>query len=183
MSVALLIVSHHNIGKALVEAMETTFDHRLPLKLHTVDVPADGDPDKLKLEVKNAVKAINTGEGVLILTDLYGSTPSNICKDNLQTGHVRIVTGLNLPMLLRVMNYPDLPLDAIAANAIAGGQGLDCLDVWSNYLFLEPGFFYYKLAHEAIETHHFKRPIRLLLVVLKYFNYSIEIYCLQLSKT
>lgn len=128
MSVALLIVSHHNIGKALVEAIETSFDHHLPLKLTTVDVPSDGDPDKLKLQVKQAIASIDTGDGVLILTDLYGSTPSNICKDTLESGHVRIVTGLNLPMLLRIMNYPNLPLDAIAANAVAGGQGgiVDC---------------------------------------------------------
>jgi PTS system mannose-specific IIA component len=128
MSVALLIVSHHNIGKALVEAIETSFNHQLPLKLATVGVPSDGDPDKLKPLVKGAIADLDTGDGVLILTDLYGSTPSNICKDNLETAHVRIVTGLNLPMLLRVMNYPNLPLDEIAANAVAGGQGgiVDC---------------------------------------------------------
>ena len=128
MSVALLIVSHHNIGKALVEALETSFDHQLPLKLATVEVPSDGDPDKLKPLVKRAIADLDTGEGVLILTDLYGSTPSNICKDNLETANVHIVTGLNLPMMLRVMNYPNLPLDEMAANAVAGGQGgiVDC---------------------------------------------------------
>jgi PTS system ascorbate-specific IIA component len=128
MSVALLIVSHHNIGKALVEALETSFDHQLPLKLSTVDVPADGDPDKLKLLVKRAIADLDSGNGVLILTDLYGSTPSNICKDNLETANVHIVTGLNLPMMLRIMNYPHLPLDEMAANAVAGGQGgiVDC---------------------------------------------------------
>lgn len=123
MSVAILIVSHHNIGKALAEAVDTSFNHQLPLKLSTVDVPSDADPDKLKLRVKNAITKLDSGDGVLILTDLYGSTPSNICKDTLESSHVRIVTGLNLPMLVRVMNYPNLPLDEIAANAVAGGQG------------------------------------------------------------
>ncbi|MBX9587609.1 MAG: PTS sugar transporter subunit IIA [Gammaproteobacteria bacterium] len=123
MSVAVLIVSHHNIGKALADAIDTSFNHQLPLKLSTVGVPSDADPDKLKLLVKNAIAKLDSGEGVLILTDLYGSTPSNICKDTLETGHVRIVTGLNLPMLLRVMNYPNLSLDEIAANAVSGGQG------------------------------------------------------------
>lgn len=123
MSVAVLIVSHHNIGKALADAVDTAFSHQLPLKLSTVGVPSDADPDKLKLLVKNAIAKLDSGDGVLILTDLYGSTPSNICKDNLDNTHVRIVTGLNLPMLLRVMNYPNLALDEIAVNAVEGGQG------------------------------------------------------------
>ncbi len=134
MSVAILIVSHHNIGKALADAVETSFNHQLPLTLSTVGVPSDADPDKLKLLVKNAIAKLDTGDGVLILTDLYGSTPSNICKDNLESSHVRIVTGLNLPMLVRVMNYPTLSLDEIAANAVAGGQGgiVDCRSVDSD---------------------------------------------------
>lgn len=123
MSVALLIVSHHNIGKSLVEALDTSFDHQLPLKLSTVDVPADGDPDKLKILVRTAIAELDQGQGVLILTDLYGSTPANICQDNLENNHVRMVTGLNLPMMLRLMNYPSLSLDEMASNAVTGGQG------------------------------------------------------------
>lgn len=123
MSVSLLIVSHHNIGKSLIDAVEISFNHELPLQLSVVGVPSNGDPDKLKPLVKRAIAKLDTGDGVLILTDLYGSTPSNICKDNLETAHVRIVTGLNLPMLLRVMNYPTLGLEEMAANAVTGGQG------------------------------------------------------------
>lgn len=123
MSVTLLIVSHHNIGLALVEALETSFDHQIPLKLATVDVPANGDPDELKLLVKKAIAELDEGQGVLILTDLYGSTPANICQDNLENKNVRMVTGLNLPMLLRVLNYPTLSLEEMTANAVAGGQG------------------------------------------------------------
>ncbi len=128
MTVALLIVSHHNIGKALVEAIATSFERQLPLELKTVDVPTDSDSDVLKAQVKQAIADMDTGDGVLILTDLYGSTPSNICKDNLAGGRVRIVTGLNLPMLLRIMNYPNLSLSEMAANAVTGGQGgiVDC---------------------------------------------------------
>jgi PTS system ascorbate-specific IIA component len=128
MSVALLIVSHHNIGKALVEAVETSFAHQLPLTLAYVDVPSTGNPDELKLRVKKAIANLDEGDGVLILTDLYGSTPANICRDNLESGQVHMVTGLNLPMILGAMNYPQLSLVEMASNAVKAGQSgiVDC---------------------------------------------------------
>ncbi|MDQ2993439.1 MAG: PTS fructose transporter subunit IIA [Pseudomonadota bacterium] len=122
MSVAILIVSHHNIGKAIVEAVEISFAHNLPLRLATIDVGANDDPDVIKPRVRQMVEKLDDGSGVLILSDLFGSTPCNICSECLANPNVRILTGLNLPMLLRTMNYPQQNLVELTETARIGGQ-------------------------------------------------------------
>jgi PTS system ascorbate-specific IIA component len=70
---------------------------------------------------KKALAALDTGDGVLVLTDLFGSTPSNIAARLLDSSRTRVVTGINLPMLIRVLNYPQLDLASLAAKAVSGG--------------------------------------------------------------
>lgn len=122
MSVAILIITHHEIGHALVNALKTTYGDTLPLPLETFEVRSDADPDKLLPELKIIIKSLDQGEGVLILTDLFGATPSNIAYELRHTRQIRIVTGLNLPMLIRVMNYPQLDLKQLVDKAMKGGQ-------------------------------------------------------------
>jgi PTS system ascorbate-specific IIA component len=62
------------------------------------------------------------GHGVLILTDLYGSTPGNIAKNLLVDSGFKLVSGMNLPMLIRILNYPELDLEAMAEKAVSGGK-------------------------------------------------------------
>lgn len=122
MSVAILIITHHEIGHALVNALKTTYGNSLPLPLETFEVRSDADPDKLLPQLKNIIKTLDQGNGVLILTDLFGATPSNIAYELQKAQHIRIVTGLNLPMLIRVMNYPDQTLTELTEKAMKGGQ-------------------------------------------------------------
>lgn len=122
MSVAVLVITHHEIGYALVNALKTTYGNGLPLLLKTFEVRADADPDKLIPELKQIITQLDQGEGVLVLTDLFGSTPSNIAYELQKENNIRIVTGLNLPMLIRVMNYPTLSLLELAEKAMKGGQ-------------------------------------------------------------
>lgn len=122
MSVAVLIISHHEIGNALVKALKTTYGNGLPLPLETFEVHTDQDPETLLPKLKKLIAKINEGEGVLILTDLFGSTPSNIAHELQKETNIRIVTGLNLPMLIRVMNYPKLDIVQLAEKARKGGQ-------------------------------------------------------------
>ena len=68
------------------------------------------------------VTELDQGAGVLILTDMYGTTPTNIARQITHAPPVRIVTGVNLPMLLHVLNYPGLDLDAMATTALEGGR-------------------------------------------------------------
>jgi PTS system mannose-specific IIA component len=121
MSVSILIISHHEVGSALVNAAKTTYDKTLPLVVALVEIQLNTDPDYLLPQLKKRIREINQGDGVLILTDLFGATPSNIAQ-KLQDEDVRIVSGLNLPMLIRVMNYPHKNLNELAETALKGGQ-------------------------------------------------------------
>jgi PTS system mannose-specific IIA component len=122
MSVAILIITHYEVGHALVNALITTYGDNLPLPVETFEVGSDADPDHLLPELGLIIKQLDQGQGVLILTDLFGSTPSNIAYELQKATHIRIVTGLNLPMLIRVMNYPSLNLLELAEKAMKGGQ-------------------------------------------------------------
>jgi len=121
MTVTILIISHEEIGEALVQTATNAFEE-LPLPTTVVNVNRDCDPDKLISKLKNLLNNIKSDEGVLILTDLFGSTPSNIAKALRSGIDMKMVSGLNLPMLMRVMNYPDLSLSKLSEKAISGGR-------------------------------------------------------------
>jgi mannose PTS system EIIA component len=122
MSISILIISHYEIGNALVKTAKTTFGNdKLPLPTFVVGVLPDANPEELIPDLKELIRQLDHGDGVLILTDLFGATPSNIAQ-GLYSEKVRIVTGLNLPMLLRVLNFTKLNLDQLAECACKGGQ-------------------------------------------------------------
>ena len=120
MSVGLLIITHDGIGAALLETAKQTLD-QCPLPVQIISAARDCDPD-LTLEIaRKALTDLDQGQGVLVLTDLYGSTPSNIATRLIQGHNIRIVTGINLPMLIRVLNYCHLDLDKLLERAVSGG--------------------------------------------------------------
>ena len=82
----------------------------------------DADIDMIKNQVANVLTKLSTDEGVLILTDSYGSTPCNIANEFLDCKNRMLISGLNLPMLIRVMNYRSLPLAELKDVAIEGGK-------------------------------------------------------------
>ena len=123
MSVGILLVTHTGIGSALVAVATTMLHGNLPLKLDAFEVPFDADPDALLPQASAAMRRVDGGNGVLVLTDLYGATPSNLAARLARLGTpVRRVSALSLPMLLRVMNYADLDLDDLPAVAAAGAR-------------------------------------------------------------
>lgn len=121
MSVGLLIVSHGKLGDYLLETAARMLGV-CPLETATLPMSFDCDTDNMLERAEQMIARLDSGKGVLILTDMYGSTPSNIVS-RLQQGHdTRIVSGVNLPMLIRVLNYPRLSLDELAAKAQSGGR-------------------------------------------------------------
>ena len=91
------------------------------MRTRVISLRANDDRDVLVNEVTEALVELDKGQGVLILTDMYGATPSNIaCASTTQT--VEIVAGLNLPMLIRVLNYPGLSLADLMKKAVSGGR-------------------------------------------------------------
>jgi PTS system ascorbate-specific IIA component len=121
MSVGLLIVTHRDIGASLLGAA-TRMLGSCPLSAETLAVTEETERDLLLLKALEMARGLNGGDGVLVLTDLFGSTPANIASSLLPHPWVRVLAGVNLPMLVRVLNYPELPLREMAAKAESGGR-------------------------------------------------------------
>ena len=122
MAAGILLITHEAIGPALIAVAARLLDP-LPLRVEALEVPFDGDLDLLLPLASAALRRVDSGDGVLVLTDLYGATPSNLAARLARLGTpVRRVSAVSLPMLLRVMNYPDLPLDELPAIAAAGAR-------------------------------------------------------------
>lgn len=128
MTVNVLLITHEEIGSALVHAATKALG-TLPLPTTVITVNYDSEPEALIPKLRKLVAAaIANGQGLLVLTDLFGSTPSNIAA-SLQSNHqIKVITGLNLPMLIRVMNYAHLELPDLAEKAFSGGKDgiIDC---------------------------------------------------------
>jgi len=121
-TVGLLLVTHPGIGPALLSSA-TGILGQLPLKTDTFEVPFDSDPQALLPQASAALRRVDAGAGVLVMSDLYGATPANLAARLAHLGTpVRQVSGLNLPMLLRSMNYPELPLSELCLVAAAGAR-------------------------------------------------------------
>ena len=120
MSVAILIISHNQIGQTMFDTVASLME-QTPLATQIMSISPSCNPDDVVKTAKNELARLDQGEGVLVLTDMFGSTPSNIACE-LIGNHVEIVTGLNLPMLVRVMNYPQLGLRQLVQKALSGGQ-------------------------------------------------------------
>jgi len=100
--IGVLITTHGNLGNELIRAAELIEGN---LKgVYYVSVDQTKSVEELKKEIGTAIKKLDQGQGVLILTDLFGGTPSNLSLSFLKEGKVEVVTGVNLPMLLKLSN-------------------------------------------------------------------------------
>ncbi|MCD9029278.1 PTS sugar transporter subunit IIA [Luteimonas sp. BDR2-5] len=128
MAVGILLLTHEGIGSAMRDAA-TRLLTQLPLRTEVFEVPFDADPDTVLPQASAKMRRVDSGDGVLILTDLYGASPSNVAAELARLGTpARRVSALSLPMLLRVMNYPELTLADLPATAAAGARNGVLLD-------------------------------------------------------
>ena len=117
MACGILLVTHPGVGAAIL-AVATALLRHLPLKAEAFEVPFDADLEALLPQASAALRRVDGGDGVLVLTDLYGASPSNLAGRLARLGTpVRRVSALSLPMLLRVMNYSEQGLDELPATA------------------------------------------------------------------
>ena len=122
MATKVLLLTHKDIGHALIHAAEVMMG-TLPLTTTAFTIDYDTHYDQFLVQLQQWVKQTECEHDLLILTDLYGSTPNNMAKHLLHLpNRVRIISGLNLPMLVRVMNYPQLTLTQLAKKALTGGR-------------------------------------------------------------
>jgi mannose PTS system EIIA component len=119
--VGILLVTHNGLGDSLLDCVHHVTG-RIPHHLKSLSVLAEDDPQAKEKEGHALLRLLDAGDGVLILTDIYGATPSNIARRLCQPGHVEAVAGVNLPMLLRVACGPDMSLKDMALRAMQGGR-------------------------------------------------------------
>ena len=120
MSVGILIISHNGIGAALYGTANFMINDN-PLNVKLLSASRECDPDELLESAVLLLGELDQGDGVLVLTDLFGSTPSNIAHRLHEHADVNIVTGINLSMLIRIFNYPNLSLAEMTEKAYSGG--------------------------------------------------------------
>ncbi len=118
--VGVLIVSHGAIGRSLLESARHILSEA-PALVATLGVSRDDDPDDLRLRARRLIKQLDAGDGVLVLTDIFGATPGNVIARLLEDGRVEGVSGLSLPMLLRVLTSRNGSLRAAVERALSGG--------------------------------------------------------------
>ena len=121
MAVGVLIITHEGIGEALLATARSVFPQQ-PLAVRAFAIARDADPQVSLHQAIALGKDLDSGDGLLVLSDLYGSTPSNVASKVASGLNGRIVSGVNLPMLLRIFNYPDLTLTELAKVAVEGGR-------------------------------------------------------------
>ncbi len=127
MAVSILTVTHGKVGHELLAVAKSMLGI-LPITCKTLSVSDTSKPDEIFDKARKLCTELDEGDGVLVLTDIFGSTPSNVCNKLGEIAHVRVLAGLNLPMLIRVMNYPNLDLPKLAAKALSGARDgiIDC---------------------------------------------------------
>jgi len=121
MNIALLLVTHVNIGKNMLMVAESILGEQAG-NTACIDVPMDSETAIIEQQVQDALKILDSRDGALILTDTYGSTPDNIARSIIRSCQCRLISGLNLPMLIRVLNYRDQSLDELTSKALSGGR-------------------------------------------------------------
>ena len=120
MKVGILLITHSDIGKQLLLTAPSVFGKN-PFQVELLSVDNYDQPNDVKELAEKYVKFLDNGAGVLVLTDIIGTTPSNIAS-SISHEKIKVVAGLNLSMILNVFNYPDVSLDQLSTKALEGGM-------------------------------------------------------------
>jgi PTS system ascorbate-specific IIA component len=118
--IGILIISHGAFGESLIHSASHVLGKR-PLYVRQVGITVHDDPDALIPVAEDLIRFVDRGDGVLVLTDIYGATPSNVASRLLKPGRVEGLAGVNLPMLIRALTYREEPLETVMAKALSGG--------------------------------------------------------------
>jgi PTS system ascorbate-specific IIA component len=118
--IGILIITHGTLGESLIHCASHVLNKRPP-RLKQLGVTAQDDPALLLPQARALAKELDEGVGVLILSDMYGGTPSNLAAKLVMPGKIEAVAGVSLPMLIRVLTYRDRDLQTIVTKAISGG--------------------------------------------------------------
>jgi PTS system ascorbate-specific IIA component len=119
--IGLFLITHSTYGESLIQCACHVLNKR-PHQLVQLGVSLQDDPLDLLPMARDMIKLVDSGEGVLILTDIYGATPSNVGMKLLEPGRIEGIAGVNLPMLLRALTYRDKDMGTLVNRATTGGR-------------------------------------------------------------
>ena len=119
--IGILIVAHDSLGDSLVRAVTHVLGTRPP-QLEVLSVAATDDPLLLLPAAREQVARLDTGEGVIVRSDIFGATPCNLACKLLVPGRVEGVAGLSLPMLVRALTYRERGMQTMTRKAVSGGR-------------------------------------------------------------
>ena len=118
--IGILIIAHGNLGDSLIQCMTHLLGKR-PDGITSLQVTGTDDARSLLPTAQRLVAAVDKGEGVLVITDIFGSTPSNLACKLLIPGRVEGVAGANVPMLVRAVTYRTRGIDVMLKRVVSGG--------------------------------------------------------------
>jgi PTS system mannose-specific IIA component len=120
--IGIVVVTHSRLGEALLEAAEFILGSR-PQGAVSVSIDLNQNVDRLREKVAAGIKKVSQDKGVLILTDMFGGTPSNISYSFLEAGRVEVLSGVNLPVLVQALDHRGkMPIGELAASLEAFGR-------------------------------------------------------------
>jgi mannose PTS system EIIA component len=119
--IGILIIAHGRLGESFIECATHVMGSPPPM-LAQLGIQTHDDPSTILPRAQQLVKDLNQGDGVLILSDMYGATPCNLVGKLLVPGKVEGVSGVNLPMLVRALSYRNGDILALTEKALSGGH-------------------------------------------------------------
>ena len=119
--IGILIISHGNLGDSLIHCAHHVMGGNPPQLMH-LGVTVQDDPETVTPKALALVQQLDSGDGVLVLSDICGATPCNIASRLVEPGKVECLAGVNLPMLVRALTYRNEPLVTMTGKALSGGK-------------------------------------------------------------
>ncbi|HNC52761.1 MAG TPA: PTS fructose transporter subunit IIA [Accumulibacter sp.] len=119
--IGILLITHGSFGESLIQNVCHVLNKRPPL-IAQLGVAAQDDPLDVLPLANLLLKEVDDGEGVVVMTDIFGATPGNLALKLLAPGHVEGIAGVNLPMLLRALTYREKGMETMLQKAVSGAH-------------------------------------------------------------
>ena len=120
--IGILVITHRQLGEAFIDCAEFILGERPPA-LDAISVDLRENAGDLRHKIESGIKKLKADDGVLILTDMFGGTPSNLSYSFLEDGRIEVISGVNLPMVIKAVNLRDeKPLNELAAQLETFGK-------------------------------------------------------------
>ena len=119
--ISILLITHGELGKSLIECATHVLGDK-PLFLESLSIENDCTHESMFRQISEKINLLDQGDGVLILTDIFGATPCNIITKIIKPGKVSAIAGVNLSMLIRTISYRNESFDSLISKAIQGAQ-------------------------------------------------------------